>query len=131
MSDMVIDDEIQLEHEEELDRLVFSGENDTPIFESVRVTKKDFSVYELYRKYKREQLILDVDFQRRKVWEPRQKSELIESILMGLPLPLKMTPIKNINATAKVWINKTRLAYRRFCKNICLNKALVLVIAAS
>lgn len=88
MSDMVIDDEIQLEHEEELDRLVFSGGNDTPIFESVRVTKKDFSVYELYRKYKREQLILDVDFQRRKVWEPRQKSELIESILMGLPLPI-------------------------------------------
>lgn len=42
MSDMVIDDEIQLEHEEELDRLVFSGENDTPIFESVRVTKRIF-----------------------------------------------------------------------------------------
>ena len=62
--------------------------NDLPIFESVRVTKKDFSVYELYRKYKKGQLRLDVDFQRRKVWEPKQKSELIESILMGLPLPI-------------------------------------------
>ena len=88
MSDMIKDNEIQLENEEELDTLVFSGKNDLPIFESVRVTKKDFSVYELYRKYKKGQLILDVDFQRRKVWEPKQKSELIESILMGLPLPI-------------------------------------------
>lgn len=88
MRDIIKDDEIKLENEEELDRLVYSGKNDAPIFEFVRVTKKDFSVYELYRKYKREQLILDVDFQRRKVWEPKQKSELIESILMGLPLPI-------------------------------------------
>ena len=62
MSDMIKDNEIQLENEEELDTLVFSGKNDLPIFESVRVTKKDFSVYELYRKYKKGQLILDVDF---------------------------------------------------------------------
>ena len=59
MSDMIKDNEIQLENEEELDTLVFSGKNDLPIFESVRVTKKDFSVYELYRKYKKGQLILD------------------------------------------------------------------------
>ena len=45
MSDMIKDNEIQLENEEELDTLVFSGKNDLPIFESVRVTKKDFSVY--------------------------------------------------------------------------------------
>ena len=56
----------------------------------VRVTKKDYSVYELYRKYKKEhqKLYLDVSFQRNRVWTNRQKNELIESILLGLPLPI-------------------------------------------
>ena len=49
----------------------------------VRVTKKDFSLYELFRKYNNGKLILDVDFQRRDVWKNAQKIELIESILMG------------------------------------------------
>ena len=42
MSDMIKDNEIQLENEEELDTLVFSGKNDLPIFESVRLRKRTF-----------------------------------------------------------------------------------------
>jgi len=55
----------------------------------VKISRDVFSVYELKRKYEEKKtLILDPDFQREKVWTKRQKSELIESILMGIPLPV-------------------------------------------
>lgn len=82
------EDEIQLENADELESMKYEGNADSYIFKEVRVTKKDFSVYELLRKYKNKKLILDVKFQRKEVWDERQKSELIESILMGLPLPI-------------------------------------------
>lgn len=66
----------------------YDGEPNSNVFKEVRVTKKDFSIYELLRKYKQDKLILGVSFQRRKVWDEKQKCELIESILMGLPLPI-------------------------------------------
>lgn len=82
------DIEIEIENAEELDSLTYNDVTDTPVFKLVRVTKKDFSIYELYRKYKYEKLILEIDFQRKFVWGTKQKCELIESILMGLPLPI-------------------------------------------
>ena len=78
-----------LENEEELLENLRYSDNGGPIFKTIKVTKKDFSVFELHRKYKsRKQLTLEVDFQRRGVWKTDQKCELIESILMGLPLPI-------------------------------------------
>lgn len=73
--------------------------------ENINIDANYFSVFELKRKYdrtkninddeekystvdKRNQIILDSDFQREEVWSPKQKSELIESILMGLPIPV-------------------------------------------
>lgn len=107
---MFIDDEIVLENEnDELNYLEYSGNAEKPIFESVRVTKKDFSVYELYRKYKKGQLILEVDFQRNKLWGNKQKRELIESILMGLPLPIFYFKQQN-NSTYAVVDGKQRLS---------------------
>lgn len=100
--------EVLLENEEELNYLEYSGNGVNPIFESVRVTKKDFSIFELYRKYQKKQLILDVDFQRKDVWKSKQKCELIESILMGLPLPIFYFKQKN-NATYVVVDGKQRL----------------------
>ncbi len=82
------EDEIELENAEELENMEYEGNANSYVFKEVRVTKKDFSVYELLRKYKQGKLILDVSFQRRKVWSDKQKCELIESILMGLPLPI-------------------------------------------
>lgn len=81
-------DNIYIENADELTKLKYSDNAGRPIFESVRVTKKDFSVFELFRKYKNGKLILDVDFQRGFVWKSKQQSELLESILMGLPLPI-------------------------------------------
>lgn len=55
----------------------------------VRVEKAQFSVLHLQTLcLKRKELIIDPDFQRHDVWTPKQKSELIESILMGIPIPL-------------------------------------------
>ncbi|MFR5243656.1 MAG: DUF262 domain-containing protein [Clostridium sp.] len=80
------DEEIILEDEMDLNELRYDGES--PIFESVSVTKKDFSIYELSRRYDKQKLILEVGFQRRDVWKQKQKCELVESVLMGLPLPV-------------------------------------------
>lgn len=51
--------------------------------EAVRCIRESAWKYE-----KRKELIIDPDFQRHDVWKQRQKSELIESILMGIPIPL-------------------------------------------
>ena len=56
----------------------------------VNIAPESASVFQLKRKLdKTPPLIkLDPDFQRHTVWSQKQKSELIESILMGIPLPL-------------------------------------------
>src|SRR3989339_618923 len=56
----------------------------------VNIIPESASVFQLKRKHdKAPPLIkLDPDFQRHAVWSAKQKSELIESILMGIPLPL-------------------------------------------
>ncbi len=55
---------------------------------NIKVERGQFSVFELKRKYEKEQIIMNPDFQRNETWEKKQKYELIESILMGIPLPL-------------------------------------------
>lgn len=55
---------------------------------SLKIDRMQFSVFELKRRYDRGAIRLDPDFQRNYVWKSKQKSELIESIIMGIPLPL-------------------------------------------
>lgn len=55
---------------------------------SIKIEKAQFSIFELKRRYDREKICIDPDFQREFVWDNRQKSELIESVIMGIPLPL-------------------------------------------
>ncbi|MDX9744309.1 MAG: DUF262 domain-containing protein [Arcobacteraceae bacterium] len=57
---------------------------------SINVSKDDSSVYELKRQYEMEpkRIQLSPPYQRGSVWSSKQKSELIESILMGIPLPI-------------------------------------------
>lgn len=55
----------------------------------VRISRMQYSLLHLKRLYEaRGELIIDPDFQRGNVWNSRQRSELIESILMGIPLPI-------------------------------------------
>jgi len=57
---------------------------------TVNIVPESASVFQLKRKCDKKPplLKLDPDFQRHTIWSPKQKSELIESILMGIPLPL-------------------------------------------
>ncbi len=57
---------------------------------TVNIVPESASVFQLRRKHEKEPpaLKLDPDFQRKTVWSDKQKSELIESIIMGIPLPL-------------------------------------------
>jgi hypothetical protein len=54
---------------------------------SLNIERTQFSVFELKRKKENGKLLLDPDFQREDVWKSSQKAELIESILMNIPLP--------------------------------------------
>lgn len=75
--------------EETLDPTSLDNENIYPS-KNLKVKKDQYSIFELHRKFKKDppQIIMDPEFQRLDVWDSVKKSELIESTLMGLPLPL-------------------------------------------
>lgn len=55
----------------------------------VRIEKAQFSILHLYNLYtRRDELVIDPEYQRFHVWKDTQSSELIESILMGIPIPI-------------------------------------------
>jgi hypothetical protein len=53
----------------------------------IRITTKHFSIREVYTQMQEEELDLAPDFQRAFVWKDKQQVRLIESILLGIPLP--------------------------------------------
>lgn len=53
----------------------------------VRTDAYQMSIGEIVSMYKEKELIINPDFQRLFRWESGQKSKLIESILLGIPLP--------------------------------------------
>jgi hypothetical protein len=70
-----------LEGEEDLDDIYPDA--------TVKISKEQFSIYDLKRQYdKRNNIIIEPNFQRNDVWNTKQKSELIESVLMGIPIPI-------------------------------------------
>ena len=52
------------------------------------ITPKPTSVLELYRQYRTEKLIVNRRYQRKLVWTKQEKAALIESVLLGYPIPL-------------------------------------------
>ena len=71
------------------DRDMSDNSSDEEIYPaSINVSKDDSSVYELKRQKDLERIQLSPSYQRGNVWSSKQKSELIESILMGIPLPI-------------------------------------------
>lgn len=82
-------EEAELEGDDSLDAGLSDVEGGYPMY-NIKVERGFYTIYELKRKYDRadQRIILDSDFQRKSVWKPIQKAELIESILMGLPLPI-------------------------------------------
>ena len=79
-------DTIKLEDEIGFDEI----ENLSDIYSnsSIQISRDQYSINEIYDYVKTGDFILSPDFQRNYVWKPKQKCELIESVLMGLPLPI-------------------------------------------
>ncbi|MCI8533340.1 MAG: DUF262 domain-containing protein [Lachnospiraceae bacterium] len=79
-----------LEHQEELE--IDYSQNGKQIYpmDGIKVDKGFYSVFELRRRYQspNKRIVLDSDFQRDNVWSLKRKAELVESVLMGLPLPV-------------------------------------------
>lgn len=78
-----------VEHGYELEVDAQKEEHVYPV-NNIKVDKGFYTVFELKRRYEAtpKRVILDSDFQRENVWYKDRKSELIESVLMGLPLPI-------------------------------------------
>lgn len=97
-NEIYIEQEFEKTNTNELDEKL-EGESGLSIEEStsldiypnaeVRIIPAQYSVAHIYRLCeKRHELVLDPEYQRNKVWTPTQKVELIESILMGIPIPV-------------------------------------------
>lgn len=58
--------------------------------DGIKVEKGFYTVFELKRRYDdaNRRIVLDSDFQREDVWGIDRKAELVESVIMGLPLPV-------------------------------------------
>ena len=53
----------------------------------IRITTKSFTLREVADQIEDEEIDLSPDFQREYVWKSRQRTRLVESILLGIPLP--------------------------------------------
>ena len=76
---------------------------------SINVSKDDNSIFELKRQFDKQRIQLSPTYQRGNVWSQKQKSELIESILMGIPLPI-MYFFEDKNGIKQVVDGKQRLS---------------------
>ncbi len=116
----LIDDDIQRdqnnnEEDEELEcaeNLKYQEDNSISIYPAnIKIEQARYSVYELKRKYEeKKEILMDPDFQRGFVWEPKQKRELIESILMGIKLPSFYFAERKIDGKKIVVDGKQRLS---------------------
>jgi hypothetical protein len=54
----------------------------------VYIEKIQFSIYESYLRFKKEEIILRPDYQQLDVWTSKKKSRLIESVLLNISIPI-------------------------------------------
>lgn len=78
------DDEASITFDEAADEEVLISQKDSKIFTSTG----DLEVDSLHNKHKRGRLILQPDFQRQYVWDVTKASKLVESAVLGIPLPV-------------------------------------------
>lgn len=76
---------------EELQIQEFNDENEEVDLSSQRIIRtqsSDSEVFAMYQKYKKGRLNVQPDYQRNYVWDGKKASRLIESILLGIPIPI-------------------------------------------
>ena len=84
---------------------------------TIRIAREQYSIFEFTRQIQRRRVDVSPDFQRFNAWQPLQKSELIESILMGIPIPM-LYLFENEFGQRQVIDGKQRLtAMRDFVEN--------------
>ncbi|HIF9383495.1 TPA: DUF262 domain-containing protein [Photobacterium damselae] len=81
-----IDGVLEIENQDDLELNVHPHPMGTDT--EVRIAKDSYSVFELLRREEKGLLVLSPDFQRKEVWNEQRQSELVESILMGIPIPV-------------------------------------------
>ena len=69
--------------EEEVEKIEVS-----PSKRSVYTDSADPEIESLYNKFKRGKLVVQPDFHRQFVWDPKRASRLLESALLGIPIPI-------------------------------------------
>lgn len=79
------DDEIELEGEEEQAEAPAANRGEE---RKIFTSSSDPTIKDLHDRYKDGELSLQPDFQRQFVWDPTRSSRLIESVLLGVPLPI-------------------------------------------
>ncbi len=89
LSDTSEDDEIELAPDAVDDDDTGSGYSSEKPWNpaKIRITTKNFSLREVLEQITDGEVDLSPDFQRDYVWKRRQRTRLIESILLGIPLP--------------------------------------------
>ncbi|PQJ59213.1 hypothetical protein BTO01_20460 [Vibrio jasicida] len=55
---------------------------------TIRIAREQYSIFEITRHINKQRIDLAPDFQRFHAWNNVQRSELIESILLGIPIPM-------------------------------------------
>ena len=82
------EESLSKEFQENSDSIDENNEETYP-YKNINIGRDNFSAFQLFRKYKQGLIKLDPEFQREgNVWSPKQKSELIESVIIGIPLPI-------------------------------------------
>jgi len=54
----------------------------------VYIGRDQFTIFESHRRYKRNEIDLQPNYQRKDVWTSKKKSRLIESVLLNIPIPV-------------------------------------------
>lgn len=76
----------QLELQEEL--LEEDEDVDLSDRSKINYNSKDSEIASLHRQYQRGRLLVQPDYQRKYVWDAKKASQLIESILINIPIPI-------------------------------------------
>ncbi|MFA7192988.1 MAG: DUF262 domain-containing protein, partial [Bacilli bacterium] len=84
----------------------------------VKISRDQYSIFEIRRMVvETKEFVLDPEFQRNNVWRLSQERELVESVLMGIPIPV-IYVFENDEGIKQVVDGRQRInAFVRFLDN--------------
>jgi hypothetical protein len=81
---------------------------------SVLIRQETRTVFDIVRRIRNEQFIMDPDYQREFIWKPDKQSKLIESMVMRIPLPVFYLAEREDGKTVVVDGLQRLTTFRRF-----------------